>query len=181
MTVSYTHLDVYKRQELKSVAQNTQTSIKKIHNRVETHAKENHKKQEELRVELFQTVRQLQQEQGDVNDTMQQKINEVDGRQKSAELKLDESTREKTTRINELKSQIERLQRQLIEGESGIISRINGHTHTELKYNDTDRFPMEFLKELSEIQEQYYNNSDIKWIGRHLEMDAGIWLSLIHI
>ena len=30
---------------------------------------------------------------------------------------------------------------------------------------------MEFLKELSEIQELYYNNSDIKWIGRHLEMD----------
>ena len=105
----------------------------------------------------------------------------VDGRQKSAELKLDESTREKTTRINELKSQIERLQRQLIEGESGIISRINGHTHAELKYNGTDRFPMKFLKELSEIQEQYYNNSDIKWIGRHLEMDAAISVSYTHL
>ena len=57
------------RQELKSIAQNTQTSIKKIHNRVETHVKENHKKQEELKVKLFQTVRQLQQEQGDVNNT----------------------------------------------------------------------------------------------------------------
>ena len=55
------------RQELKSITQNTQTSIKKINNRVETHVKENNKKQEELRVELFQTVRQLQQEQGDVN------------------------------------------------------------------------------------------------------------------
>ena len=167
------------RQELKNIAQNTQTSIKKINNKVETHIKENHKKQEELKDELFQTVRQLQQEQGDTNNTIQQKIDEVDGRQKTTELRLDENAREKTTRINELKCQIERLQRQLIEGESGIINRINGHAHVELKYNGTDRFPMEFLKELSVIQQLYYSNNDIKWIGKHLEMDAGIWWRVI--
>ena len=51
--------------------------------------------------------------------------------------------------------------------------------HVELKYNGTDRFPMEFLKELSEIHELYYANNDIKWIGKHLEMDAGIWWRVI--
>ena len=38
---------------------------------------------------------------------------------------------------------------------------------------------MEFLKELSEIQELYYPADNIKWIGRHLELDAGIWWRVI--
>ena len=49
----------------------------------------------------------------------------------------------------------------------------------ELKYDGTNRFPMEFLKELSEFQELYYSNSDIKWIGKHLEKDASIWWRVI--
>ena len=78
-----------------------------------------------------------------------------------------------------MKCHLERLQRQLIECESGPINRVNGQIHVELKYNGTDRFPIEFLKELSEIQELYYSNNDIKWIGKHLEMDAGIWWHVI--
>ena len=73
------------------------------------------------------------------------------------------STKEKTTRIEELKCHLtkvkenqERLQRQLMEGECGTMNRINGPNHSDLKYNGTDRFPMEFLKELSEVQELYY-------------------------
>ena len=99
---------------------------------------------------------------------------------------MDETSKEKTTRIEELKCHIakmketqERLQRQLIEGECGTGSRINGPNHHDLKYNGTDRYPMEFLKELSELQETYYPNDNIKWIGRHLEMDAGIWWRVI--
>ena len=39
---------------------------------------------------------------------------------------------------------------------------------------------MEFLKELSELQEMYYPTDNIKQIGRHLEMDAsGIWWRVI--
>ena len=38
---------------------------------------------------------------------------------------------------------------------------------------------MEFLKELSEVQELYYPTDNIKWIGRHLELDAGIWWRVI--
>ena len=61
----------------------------------------------------------------------------------------------------------------------GTVSRINGPNHNDLKYNGTDRYPMEFLKELSELQETYYPTDNIKWIGRHLEMDAGIWWRVI--
>ena len=99
---------------------------------------------------------------------------------------MDETTKEKTTRIEGLKGHLtkvrenqERLQRQLMEGECGMVNRINGPNHNDLKYNGTDRFPMEFLKELSEIQELYYPTDNIKWIGRHLELDAGIWWRVI--
>ena len=109
------------------------------------------------------------------------KFEEVDGRQKTTEQKLDENVKEKTTHIQELRCQVERLRRQITDGESGPHRTVNGQVQVELKYDGTDRFPMEFLKELSEFQETYYPSSDIKWIGKHLEKDASIWLSLIHI
>ena len=74
------------------------------------------------------TIRQKQQEQGETNNNMLQKLEEVDGRQRSMEQKLDETTEEKTTRIEELKCHLtkvrenqERLQRQLMEGECCLL------------------------------------------------------------
>ena len=164
---------MYKRQ--------TQTTVKKINHRFDVHVKDYNKKHEELKAEIHDTILQKQQEQEGTNNNIIQKLEEVDGRQRSTEQKLDETTKEKTTRIEELKGHLtkvrenqERLQRQLMEGECGILNRINGPNHNDLKYNGTDRFPMEFLKELSEIQELYYPADNIKWIGRHLELDAGI-------
>ena len=174
------------RQEWKGAIQNTQTSIKRIHNKIEMHIKDSNKRQEELAAELHETIQQKQQEQCHTNDIVKQKLEEVNNKQRSTEQKLDETSKEKTVRIEELKCHIakmketqERLQRQLIESECGNGHRINGPQHHDLKYNGTDRYPMEFLKELSELQETYYPNDGIKWIGRHLEMDAGIWWRVI--
>ena len=38
---------------------------------------------------------------------------------------------------------------------------------------------MEFLKELSELQDMYYPADNIKWIGRHMVADAEIWWRVI--
>ena len=75
----------------------------------------------------------------------------------------------------------ERLQRQLAEVEVGPSNRANGPNLNDLKYNGADRYPMEFLKELSELQDLYYPNDNIKWIGRHLEADVAIWWRVIRI
>ena len=152
------------------------TSIKKVHNKLDSHINNNHKKQEELKAEVYHTLKQQQQELGETNNILQQRIEEVNGRQKTTEQKLDENVKEKTTHIKELKCQLERLRRQITEGESGPSRTVNGQVQVELKYDGTDRFPMEFLKELSEFQELYYSNSDIKWIGKHLEKDASCLL-----
>lgn len=38
----------------------------------------------------------------------------------------------------------------------------------DVTFNGVDNYPKEFLRELKEIKELYYNSEDIKWIGRHL-------------
>ena len=115
------------RQEWMVAIHNTQTTVKKVHNKFDAHVKDANKKHEELKAEIHDTIRQKQQEQGETNNNMMQKLEEVDGRQRSTEQKLDETTKEKTTRIEELKGHLtkvrenqERLQRQLMEGECGI-------------------------------------------------------------
>ena len=55
------------RQEWKGAIQSTQTSIKRINNKIEAHIKDSNKKQEELAAELHETIRQKQQEQGHTN------------------------------------------------------------------------------------------------------------------
>ena len=112
----------------------------------------------------------------------------MDDRQRTAEQKTTTTEKQKDVIIEELRSHInhikggqERLQRRIAETEIGPSTRANGNNNSELKYNGTDRFPIEFLKELSEHQLMYYPADNVKWIGKHLEVDAAIWLSLIHI
>ena len=57
-------------QELKNLAQTTQSSIKKVHNKLDLHINNNQKKQEELKTELYHTLRQQQQEIGEANHTL---------------------------------------------------------------------------------------------------------------
>lgn len=38
---------------------------------------------------------------------------------------------------------------------------------------------MEFLTELGEIKDLYYNTQDIKWISKHLADEAKIWCRIV--
>ena len=56
----------------------------------------------------------------------------------------------------------------------------------EITFDGKDSFPIEFLKELKELQETYYPTENRRWLNRHLTGEAAIWwrivrLSLIHI
>ena len=48
----------------------------------------------------------------------------------------------------------------------GPSTRANGNNNCELKYNGTNRFPIEFLKELSELQQTYYPADIVKRIWK---------------
>ena len=49
----------------------------------------------------------------------------------------------------------------------------------EIKFNGESEFPMEFLKEITELQREYYPTNGILWIARHLEGEAAIWWRLV--
>lgn len=87
---------------------------------------------------------------------------------------------EMTTNMSSLQENQQRFQRRLEEIEirpaaTGTGSGVN----KELVYNGEESFPMEFLKELTEIQEVYYPMENTKWIGKHLTGEAGIWWRIV--
>ena len=50
----------------------------------------------------------------------------------------------------------------------------------DIKFNGTSDFPMEFIKELTELYQEYYQDiNNITWVARHLEGEAAIWWRLI--
>lgn len=46
-------------------------------------------------------------------------------------------------------------------------------------FNGVDDYPMEFLQELREIKETYYQTEGRKWSGRHLKDEAMIWWRIV--
>ena len=46
-------------------------------------------------------------------------------------------------------------------------------------FDGEGNFPIEFLKELRELQETYYSEDNTRWIGRHLTGEAAIWWRIV--
>lgn len=85
---------------------------------------------------------------------------------------------EKKRRIDELKESQEQLKRRINEVEGRPINRVANETYKEVTFNGKDHYPMEFLKELRDIQ-QYYTEDDVRWIARHLTDEATTWWRII--
>lgn len=59
-----------------------------------------------------------------------------------------------------------------------IIKCISGGKYQkELKYDGTNSFPKEFLKELIDIKNKYYVGNEVRWIGQNLENEASEYLA----
>ena len=53
---------------------------------------------------------------------------------------------------------------------------MNGNNGSkEITFDGEDSFPMEFLKELKELQETYYPAENTRWLNRHLTGEVAIW------
>ena len=53
---------------------------------------------------------------------------------------------------------------------------VNNEQIKDIKFNGTSDFPMEFIKELTELYQEYYQDvNNITWVARHLEGEAAIW------
>lgn len=87
---------------------------------------------------------------------------------------------EKKKRIDEMKEEHEQLKRRILEVEGRPTHRGNTlDIARDVTFNGIDSYPMEFLKELREIKEEYYSNEDIKWVSKHLIDEAKIWYRII--
>lgn len=82
--------------------------------------------------------------------------------------------------INELQESQKELRTKSRHGGERPATRSHPDEATRhITFNGASRFPIEFLKELDEIQREYYEESNIKWIAQHLEGDAFVWWRIV--
>lgn len=118
---------------------------------------------------------------------MEEQVRTVTNAQKSTTEKLNSVSVEKGKRLDEMSTSLstvrvnqEKLQRKLDEFEIRATNRAgNSEITKDINFNGEDNFPMEFLKELTELQEAYYPVDNTKWIGRYLTGEAAIWWRIV--
>lgn len=105
---------------------------------------------------------------------MNQMIADGVERQKKVEENITKRTEEVDNKLITLQKSQQELKAKVNNGSVRATTRLNQHEHANLSFNGEGRFPMEFLKELDEIQEEYYSERDTRWIGQYLEGDAAM-------
>lgn len=118
---------------------------------------------------------------------VEEQVHEVKEKQKDTAEKLNTVSVEKGKRLDEINTSLtgikenqERLQRRMEEIEVRPTIRANGiSVNKEITYNGEDNFPIEFIKELSELQETHYPADTTRWIGNHMVGEAAIWWRII--
>ena len=108
-------------------------------------------------------------------------------RHQSAEENLNDVSTEKGRRLDEIASNLttvreiqQRVQRRLEEMEQRPAVAVNGTSiNKDATFDGEDNFPIEFLKDLRELQETYYSEDSTRWIGRHLTGEAAIWWRIV--
>lgn len=114
-------------------------------------------------------------------------VDGVRNKQKEAEVNLRETTvrQEKTSeelsgKINKLQEGQKRLQVRIENTEERRTTTGTGPPPREqLCFSGTEPYPMEFLRELEEVQQTYYDEGNVRWISQHLNGDAALWWRLI--
>jgi hypothetical protein len=184
------------REEIKSSNDSCREEIKKSEQKFEKIIKQNN---DNCKSEIVKSTRNLSENLNRINQEVQKEIKEVKTmttenmeenrriikQQENMEENIRKLAEEKGRRIDEVKENQEQLQRKVIELESRPAT--SNHTTValsqeivkEVKYNGREAYPMEFLHELREIRNQFYPNSGIKWISRHLEGEAIIWWRIV--
>lgn len=142
-------------------------------------ARSRHELQEEIRKGQTNTAQDIKK--------LEEQVVVVSTAQKDTAEKFESVSVEKRRKLEELNNSLttvketqERLQRRLNDLDVRPANRPAGVTVSkEITYNGRDHFPMEFLKEISEVHEMYYKDDNTKWIGNHLTEEAATWWRII--
>lgn len=70
---------------------------------------------------------------------------------------------------------MDHLQQRLREAENRPSGSSAEDRRKEVRFDELSPYPLKFIQELTKVKERYYDNSNIQWIGQHLECEADIW------
>lgn len=136
-------------------------------------SEENRRTAEELR----KRMNQQKQETKKALVSIEESVNDI---RKTTDNKITLVTEKENANLKEMNQRMERIQQRLNETENRTIIRCGGDaTQKELKYDGSNPYPMEFIRELTEHKNKLYNDAEVSWIANHLEKDAGIWWRII--
>lgn len=163
------------------------TEIENISDKHDRLQQENNASLERNRCELREIVNQNQNNTTQEIKKVEEQVAKVSTAQKDTAERLESVTMEKRRRLEEINNSLttmkegqERLQRKLNELDVRPANRpVGTSVSKEISFNGRDHFPMEFLKELTELYETYYVDDNTKWIGNHLTEEAAIWWRIV--
>ena len=94
------------------------------------------------------------------------------------ENKIDNNSGETNLNLQQLQSDIRT--KIALATASPINRSIANEQIKEIQFNATSNFPVEFIKELTELYQEYYQDiNNITWVSRRLEGEATIWWRLV--
>lgn len=173
--------------EIEEIKKCNEYSKKEINRRLDRQTKEMTELREKDRHEWQEAVKVVEDGYQRRSDGIEQQVRSLRERQNDNTDKINSVSVEKGKRLDEmatnlssLKEDQQRVQRRLEEIEQRPAVAANGvNVNKELTFDGEDNFPMEFLKELREIQEMYYPAENTKWLGKHLTGEAAIWWRIV--
>lgn len=163
------------------------TQLKKNENELKSMSKKLEKNIKDTKEEFSTNARIIQEGNSNKFVEIETKLQQVVTSTKDTAEKIDAVSVEKGRRldevcqkINSITEQQDRLQRR-VENHEGRPNNRNEvqDVSRDITYDGTSHFPMEFLKEMEEIQEVYYSNENTRWIAKHLTDSAAVWWRIV--
>jgi hypothetical protein len=143
-------------------------------------------KQAEFIHAINQDVHKQREQQNEKLKEVQEVVEEVNKKQKENEICLREITETNKKAAEEVNGKLDKLQ----EGQKRLQVRVENAEERRLPigagplpreqitFSGVEPYPMEFLSELEEIQQLYYDEGSTRWINHHLSGDAATWWKL---
>lgn len=169
--------------KLDGIKKKNELDLREINTKLDKYTKENEEQNKKTCTELQEIINTTQEGNNNRIHRVEEQVKTVISTNKDTAEKLHTVSEEKAKRLDEINTKLttvkenqEKLQRKVEEFEVRTGSRVNtAEPAKDISFNGSDNFPMEFLQELSELQEAYYPTDNIKWVGRYLIGEAAIW------
>ena len=170
-------------EKIDNVQKTNENAMMEIRKELKKHVKESKEERERDRQEWKKAIANTQNSSKQHIDEIARKVNNLQEAQTDTMEKINSVSIEKGKRLDEITTNLttvrenqQRVQRRLEEMEMRPAVATNGlNMIKEVTFDGEDCYPMEFLKELREIQSIYYPNDNTRWIGKHLTGEANIW------